>query len=194
MAQSAEGHLSTAIPGAVSGLRSAAGAVQTANIGGFLDALLPRNCSLGSKKFCFGFDSHSICGDLPLDISVLLPASQGTTASFEQALKPFKLLQSCVAEITPGYIEATAIAGLVLLFVLTGLLAYLAMNTKFALFMSRLNPCQALPLRIWICMSSLLSLIPFLLPVGVLSVAKAKIGGIGPPVAEMKMGGSVSSL
>ena len=67
--QSAAGFLTTDIPAVTSKIQSAVGAAKTAAI----KALLPRNCSLGTKQFCVGFSNHTKYNDLLLNIFNIIP-------------------------------------------------------------------------------------------------------------------------
>lgn len=185
-AKSAGEAVSTAIPAAASSLQSAIGAAETSAIGALGDAIFPKNCSLGTKKFCFGFDSHTACSELPFDISAILQASSG--ASLGKVLQPLQSLESDLAKITPGYVEAAAITGLVLLFLMASLFTFFVIDTKFADFVCKLEYRRALFLRIGISLLCILLLIPYLVPVGILSAARSKIQGFGFPVADIKMG------
>jgi hypothetical protein len=76
-AQSAANLLNTAISAASSKVQGAAGAVITAisditNITA-INAIILRNCSLGTKQFCIGFDTNTTCYDLLLNISNIVP-------------------------------------------------------------------------------------------------------------------------
>ena len=169
--KSAGGVLSTALAAA----SSAADAAETSVVG-TLSAALPKNCSLGTENFCVAFDSHTICEHLPFNTSAIL---QGASSGLIQgALEPLQPLEKVLAKITPAYVTATAIAGLVLLSVMAGLFAYFAL---------KLFSLPGLRFRLAICFLCLLLWVPFLIPIGIIFVARSKIQGFRPLV-EMDIG------
>lgn len=60
--------LTAATAAAGSKIQSAIGAIETA-----VKAKIPRNCLLGTRKFCVGFSDHTNYTDLSLDISDIIP-------------------------------------------------------------------------------------------------------------------------
>jgi hypothetical protein len=40
--------------------------------------MIPRNCSLGTKQFCFGFNNRTECNNLPLNLSNIVPEAVAT--------------------------------------------------------------------------------------------------------------------
>jgi hypothetical protein len=105
-AQSAISNLATAIATAVNGAQSAAGAVATAStaaLGAAIKASTPRNCSLGTKKFCVGFFNHTQCSKSPLNVSSIRPeAIASFVADDIQALHPLK---GILVRVTPAYFQ-----------------------------------------------------------------------------------------
>lgn len=187
--RSAAGAASTAIPDAASRALSAAVSVETSAI----NAVLPKNCSLGTDKFCIGFDSHEVCGDLPFNA---VAVSQEGASFFAAASGPagkaltfLKSLEKTLVHVTPAYIKVTAIIGLILLLPLAGLFAYfvfkLSTSGAFAKKIASLRIIYKL--AILLCIIPVLA--PFLVPVGILSVAKAEVQHLGQPVIGMDMGG-----
>jgi hypothetical protein len=73
--QSAASAATTAAPDAISKVQSAASIAATTAVPNAkaIEALIPRNCSPGTKQFCAGFSYHTECNSSPLDISNTVP-------------------------------------------------------------------------------------------------------------------------
>jgi hypothetical protein len=112
--------LNTAISAASSKVQGATGAVVTAisditNITA-INAMIPRNCLLGTKQFCIGFDTNTTCYDLPLNISNIVPEAVVKFVSDE--VKSLQPLEGILAKVTLASIQGWVILGLI--FILFG--------------------------------------------------------------------------
>ncbi|KAF8856254.1 hypothetical protein BDZ45DRAFT_594494 [Acephala macrosclerotiorum] len=173
-AQSAASLLATAVPGAASKIQSSAGAIETA-----IEALLPRNCSLGTTQFCIAFINGTKCNDLPLNISHIVPE---TVASFvDNEIQSLRPLEGILAKITPASIKGCLILGLVLLFGLIVTFVYLIL--KIASFLERLGLCL---LCLFFCIS-------FIIPTAFMYDVQSKIQSIGP-IAGIEKGGASNQV
>lgn len=108
---------SVAIPSAISKISSAANTAATAipDISA-IEALLPKNCSLGTKQFCVGYDDHTDCNNLPLNVSSIIPEAVASFVSGQvQALQP---LEGILTKITAANIQDSLILGLVLVVIM----------------------------------------------------------------------------
>ncbi|KAF4624708.1 hypothetical protein G7Y89_g13461 [Cudoniella acicularis] len=106
-AQSAASFLNTAVSAASSKVQGPAGAVATAvtditNITA-IEAMIPRNCSLGTKQFCLGFDTNTTCHSLPLNISNIVPEAVVKFVSGE--VKSLLPLEGILAKVTLASIQ-----------------------------------------------------------------------------------------
>jgi hypothetical protein len=115
-AQSAANIVSTAISPAISKVQSAASAATALPDFNTVKEMIPRNCSLGTKQFCFGFDNRTECNNLPLNLSNIVPESVASFIGGQfQALQP---LQGILAKVTMANIQVCLILGLVLMLVM----------------------------------------------------------------------------
>lgn len=182
-AQSAASVLTTAIPAAASKIQSAAGTIETAAINiDTIKALIPRNCSLGTKQFCVGFSTHTKCNDLPLNISDIIPEDIVNFVGDEiQALQP---LEGIMAKITPVNIQDLLILGLGLMLVMAILFICLIRGLlAFVHFFIRLGFCLVF---------SLLFFLSFLIPTIFLYHVQSKIQDLGSRIEVEK--GNVANL
>ncbi|KAH6667159.1 hypothetical protein B0J14DRAFT_659130 [Halenospora varia] len=96
----------------VAGATSAAGTAETA-----IEALLPRNLSLGISQFCVGFTDHTNCANLPLNITDIIPEAikqfsvdiQDFVAGQFQTLQ---YLEGITAKVTSVNIKGPVVVGL----------------------------------------------------------------------------------
>lgn len=172
--------LTTAIPAAASKIQSVAGTIETASSD--IEALIPRNCSLGTKQFCVGFSTNTKCGDLPLNISDIIPENIVNFVADEvQALQP---LEGIMAKVTPGNIQDFLILGLVLMLVMAVLFVCLISGLlAFINFFLKLGFCLVF---------SLLCFISFLRPTTILFDVQSKIQDLGPGIEVER--GNVANL
>ena len=88
-AQSATNIVATAIPSAISKVQSTASAATAIPDITKVKEMIPRNCSLGTKQFCLGFDNRTECNNLPLNLSNIVPEAVATFVGDQvQALQP----------------------------------------------------------------------------------------------------------
>jgi hypothetical protein len=106
------------------------------------DSIIPKNCSLGMKQFCVGFENHVDCQDLPLDISKVLP--KALTSFGGDQVKDFQSLEGILARVTPGYIRNPIIWGLVV--TIATAVAYICFSCaqRIGLIVQRLEPTATL--------------------------------------------------
>lgn len=186
-AQGAANVAATAIPGAISKVQSAASAAATAiPRAKAIEALIPRNCSLGTKQFCVGFSNRTECNSLPLNISDIVPKAlanlvddkaqplEGILVSIivnqVQALQP---LEGILTRVTPSNTQVCLILGLVLMLVLRVIFACSIFSRIFSLasFLFKLGVF----IRVIVCLvSGLICLIPFLIPTVILYILQSK--------------------
>ena len=84
--------------------------------------MIPRNCSLGTKQFCFGFDNRTECNNLPLNLSNIVPEAVTTFVGDQvQALQP---LPGILTKVTMANIQDSLILGLVLMLAMTTILCF----------------------------------------------------------------------
>ncbi|KAE8442191.1 hypothetical protein EG329_003779 [Mollisiaceae sp. DMI_Dod_QoI] len=72
--------------------------------------LLPTNCTIGTRYFCIGFDSHISCQSLPLNLSQLL--SSDPEFSLLEGKPALKSAEHLLQSITAGSIQGFIITGL----------------------------------------------------------------------------------
>ena len=68
---------------------------------------IPKNCSLGVKKFCIGFADHIDCHELPLNVSKIVPSSITAVGPSN-----FEALDRVLAVVNPGSIIGCLALGL----------------------------------------------------------------------------------
>ena len=105
----------TAIPGAISQAQSAANTLAT-TIPDAIEALVPRNCSLGTKQFCVGFTHNNTCDDLPLTLSNIV--SEDVKSFLGDQLDDLQSLEGISKKLTSAYIQDCLIVGLMLMLIL----------------------------------------------------------------------------
>ncbi|EUC27459.1 hypothetical protein COCCADRAFT_41815 [Bipolaris zeicola 26-R-13] len=103
---------------AESAISSAAATVQS------IEDIVPKNCSLGIRRFCIGFEQDINCSDLPLNFSRLLPdGMQKLPSSIQDAIKDRAESLSQLVETSNKFpvfsVPDTLISGLVLMSVVT---------------------------------------------------------------------------
>jgi hypothetical protein len=99
---------------AESAISSAAATVQS------IEDYVPRNCSLGTKRFCIGYKQDVNCSGLPLNLTSLLPVSlQELPGPVENAIRDRVETLSQLADSSTRFsafsVSATLISGLVLM-------------------------------------------------------------------------------
>jgi hypothetical protein len=179
-AQSATSLLNTAISGVSS---EAAGAVATAvsDITA-IEAMIPRNCSLGTKQFCVGFENNTKCNDLPLNISNIVPEAVTKFVGNEiQSLQP---LEGILAKVTPANI-----------YLIVGLIFILVIILIFTCLFFELISFGALLLKLGACLMSVLCLGLFLFLYLIIRHVQSKVqdfksvvGIVEGPVGHLTMG------
>jgi hypothetical protein len=128
----------TAIPGVASKIQSAIGSAETVGSDA-IEASIPRNCSLGTKKFCVGFSYRKpSCDSLPFDISKILAAIPTEVANLLEneikALQVLKPLEEILAKITAARISLIfGLLSLPALAVLFGCVVFGELFEKFIL-------------------------------------------------------------
>ena len=132
--------LTTAIPAAASNIQSAASAAETAAINE-IEALIPINCSLGTKQFCIGFTNHTKCNDLPFNVSnIILEAATSFVGNEIQALQP---LEGILAKVMPANIQGCSILALVLILVMATIFFSVAFKIiSLTTYLQRLEVCK----------------------------------------------------
>jgi hypothetical protein len=182
-AQSAASVLTVAIPAATSKIQSTAGTTETA--GSDIDAikaLIPRNCSLGTKQFCVGFSTHTKCNDLPLNISDIIPEDIVNFVGDE--IQALQSLEGLMAIVTPMNIQHLLILGLGLILVMAVLFGFLISGLlAFVKFFLRLGFCLVF---------GLLCFVSFLVPTVTLYHVQSKIQDLGSSIEVEK--GNVANL
>lgn len=167
-AQSAANLLNTAISAASSKVQGAAGAVTTAisditNITA-INAMIPRNCSLGTKQFCIGFDTNTTCHDLPLNISNIVPEAVMKFVGDE--VKSLQPLEGILAKVTLASIQGWVILGLIFILFIILMLACL----HFFSFATRL-------LKLGVCLVSVFCFVFFLFSYLTVHYVQSRIPG-----------------
>jgi len=82
--------------------------------------MIPKNCLLGTKQFCFGFNNRTECNNLLLNLSsIVLESVASFIGSQFQALQ---LLDVILAKVTVANIQVCLILGLVLILVIATIL------------------------------------------------------------------------
>lgn len=121
-----------------------------------MEERLPRNCSLGTKRFCIGYEHESNCSDLPLNLSGLLPASvHDLPAPVEDAIRDraeaLSRLAGTSSKLPAVFVPGTLISGLVSM----SAIAVLSLCLAF-----RWLPCATIlsKLNVWLRALALLSL------------------------------------
>lgn len=166
--QSAASLLNTAISAASIKAQGAAGAAATAvsditNITA-IEAMIPRNCSLGTKQFCIGFENKINCTDFPLNISNIVPKAVIKFIGDEiQSLQP---LEGILAKVTLAKIQDSLILGLI--FTLLIILIFTCLFFEFISFAARL-------LKLGVCLVSVFCFALFLLAYLTLHHVQSKI-------------------
>lgn len=170
--QSAASLLNTAISAASIKAQGAAGAAETAvsditNITA-IEAMIPRNCSLGTKQFCIGFEDKINCTDFPLNISNIVPkAVMKFIGDDIQSLQP---LEGILAKVTLAKIQDSLILGLISSLISTFLiiLIFTCLFFEFISFAARL-------LKLGACLVSVFCFALFLLAYLTLHHVQSKI-------------------
>jgi len=118
--------------------------------------ILPRNCSIGTARFCVGSSDSVACYDLPATVSDLIPSETIRTSLIGYSLD--NIISPSLEKVTRGNIMAIWIAGLVSESMLVTL-AGLAVFSNWVLFRNK-----ALRVIIHITVGMIICL-PFILPV-----------------------------
>jgi hypothetical protein len=145
----------TATAAAGSKIQSAVSAAETAvSKINAIEALIPRNCSLGIKQFCIGFSNHTKCNDLPLNISdIILEAIQKL---YQRRSPP---PEEIMAKVTPTTIQGSFIFGL-------GFLAVMA--AIFACLLFELISVATFFLKLVVGLLAILCFVLFVIPTAIL--------------------------
>jgi hypothetical protein len=133
----------TAFPGIASKIQSAIGSAETVGFDA-IEASIPRNCSLGTKKFCVGFSNRKpSCDNLPFNISKIIAAIPTEVANLLEneieALQALEPLEGILAKITAARISL--IFGLLSLPALAVLFGCVVFGQLFEKFILRLAIC-----------------------------------------------------
>jgi hypothetical protein len=108
---SAANGLATAIPGAISQVQSAVSSAAT-SIPNSIEAVIPKNCSIGTKQFCVGLSSGISCKDLPLNLSMVIPDEVANILHVKvDGIQP---LNEVLKRVTTAKIQGSIILGLLL--------------------------------------------------------------------------------
>lgn len=187
-AQSAASVVATDISPAISNVQSVASAAQTAispaisKIQSGASAAtvipdtvkeIPRNCTLGTKQFCLGFNNRTEpeCHNLPLNLSNIVPETVATlVGDHVQALQPLPGILTIVT-----HIQDFLILGLVLMLVMPAILCFV-------------NCLLRLSIHTWMVIIGLLiCCVPFFIPTVILFHVQSKIQNL-PSSIEVQKG------
>jgi hypothetical protein len=134
--------------------------------------MIPRNCSLGTKQFCVGFDNRTECNDLPLNLSNIVPEAVAIFVGDQvQALQP---LPGIFTKVTVANIQDCLILGLVLMLVIP----------CFAHYLLRLSIRVGMAI---IFVAGLACCVPFVIPTVILFTVQSKIDNL-PSSIEVQKG------
>jgi hypothetical protein len=173
-AQSATSVVATAIPSAISKAQSAASAATA--IPDTVKEMIPRNCSLGTKKFCVGFDNRTECNNLPLNLSKIVPEDVATFLGDQvQALQP---LPEILAKVTVANIQDCFILGLVLISII------LPITLCVAHYLLKLSIRIGMMIMF---VAGLICCVPFFIPTVILFAIRSKIENL-PSSIEVQKG------
>lgn len=172
-AQSPTNVVATAIPSATSKVHSAASAATA--IPDIVKEMIPRNCSLGTKQFCVGFDNRTECNNLPLNLSNIVPEAVVTFVGDQ--VQALQLLPEILAKVTMANIQDCLILGLVLMLVMSTILC-------FAHYLLRLSIRIGMVI---IFVAGLTCCVPFFIPTVVLFAVQSKIENL-PSSIEVQKG------
>jgi hypothetical protein len=196
-AQSATDIIATSVPTAISKVESAANAAATTAISKVKSAanaataipdinnlkeFIPRNCSLGTTQFCFGFDNRTECHDLALNLSNTVPE---VVASFVdnqvEALEPLR------KALTKVNIQNCLISGLVLMFIMTAIFicSIFSQVLGFVNFLLKLGIYVGMVI---IFIAGLICCVTFIIPTIILFDAQSKIKDL-PSAIQVQKGG-----
>lgn len=167
----------------VAGAASAASAAETA-----IEALLPRNLSLGISEFCVGFTDHTNCTNLPLNISDIIPEaikqfSEDIQNLVTSQFQPLQYLEGVTAKVTSANIKGPIVVGI-------GFFAILATTLFFCLLIIRTVTNNLM--KVGICLLAILYCIPFAIPPAILFYVESEIQESGPIISIEK--GDAASL
>jgi hypothetical protein len=174
-AQSAANVVATAISPAISKLQTAASAATAIPDINTVKEMIPRNCSLGTKQFCVGFDNRTECNNLPLNLSKIVPEAVTTFVGDQvHALQP---LPGILAEVTVANIQGCLILGLVLMLAMTIILGLAKHLLRLGIRIG----------MVIIFMAGLICCVPFVIPTIVLFAVQSKIDNL-PSSIEVQKG------
>jgi hypothetical protein len=179
--QSAASLLNTAVSAAAGAAATAVSGITNITA---IEAMIPRNCSLGTKQFCIGFENKINCTDFPLNISKIVPEAVIKFIGDEiQSLQP---LEGILAKVTPASIQGSLILGLI--FILFIILMLTCLFFEFFSFAARL-------LKLGVCLVSVFCFALFLLAYLTVHKVQSKIqdfksvvGVEEGPVGNLTMG------
>jgi hypothetical protein len=141
--------------------------------------MIPRNCSLGTKQFCVGFDNRLECNNLPLNLSII--ATEAVASFVGNQFQTVQPLQGILAKVTVANIQNCLISGLVLMLVITTIF----ISSLFGLA----NCLLRLGIRIWmltIFIVGLICCVPFGIPTVILFTAQSKIQNLSSAIEVQK--------
>ena len=176
-ASTAADSLETAVPHAVSHVQSAAHAAAT-HIPAVVAASLPRNCSIGTSRFCVGSARDVSCYDLPPNVEALVPPELRHRLGVGAG--GLRALDAALSDITTTTVRDVWAVGLVLLFLL--LASCLASVSGLALF-GRSGVRAAVHV-----VAGLVSCVPFAMVVAVLHLVRSRLAGL-PSWIHVAQGG-----
>ena len=177
-ALSAANVVATAISPAMSKDQNAASAATDIPDINTIREMIPRNCSLGTKQFCVGFDNHTECNNLPLNLSKIV--SEAVTPFVGDQVYALQPLPGTLIKVTVAYIQACLILGLVLMLVMTIILGFIL---GFANYLLRLSIRIGMVI---IFMGGLICCILFAIPTGVLYAVQSKIDNLPSSIQVQK--------
>lgn len=98
-----------------------------------IDESFPRNCSLGTKRFCIGYEQDVSCSGLPLNPSSLLPESVGALPSPVQSairvhVKTLSPLVESLTRFPALFVLQTLASGLISMSIVAALSLCLALG------------------------------------------------------------------
>jgi len=158
-------------------VQSVAGSIATAIPGG-LQAILPKNCTIGTSMYCVGFDDHVSCNDLPFRISSIIPPEVGKLLAGSFHIEE---LETAIAKITEPYIRWSLILGLG--WKAVAILVFLC----YIYWISSLNGTAVKALWTVVHLFGFLSCAPFVVLVVILSVLRSKADQL-PPWIQAQQG------
>ncbi|KAH6883882.1 hypothetical protein B0T10DRAFT_564924 [Thelonectria olida] len=136
-----------------------------------IEELFPKNCSVGTGKFCVGLSSNISCSNLPLNMTDIIPPD--ILKSLGETFDIIRALDTALTKITAPYFRDTLIVGMVSSFVSVFVLITSLYGWPSCFRGSIVRP-GALCAAVYLVFGLILG-VPFFIPTIILHILRSKL-------------------